>query len=243
MESIIKLYTEYSGQEPSLCERIAGGGSNREYYRITEASGHTLIGSIGTSNEENNSFIYLSRHFTEKGLPVPRILAVSEDRMAYLLSDLGNVALYDLYLQSIKSEKREEVEELLCRTMASLPKVQFEGASGLDFNKCYSVKHFDRRLVMFDLNYFKYCFLKPSGLEFNEVALQDDLERFADDLLVESDVPTFLYRDFNSRNVMVSEGEPYFIDFQGVVAAPSTTTLRRSLGRRVQNIRQRLWIG
>lgn len=104
--------------------------------------------------------------------------------------------------------------DLLCLTMAALPKIQFEGAAGLDFSICYPQPSFDRRMILFDLNYFKYCFLKPSGLEFNEVMLQDDFERFADDLL-EDQTDTFMYRDFNARNVMVRDGEPYFIDFQG----------------------------
>jgi hypothetical protein len=106
------------------------------------------------------------------------------------------------------------LERLLCRTMSMLPKIQFEGADGLDFSVCYPQPSFDRRMILFDLNYFKYCFLKPSGLEFNEVRLQDDFEKFADDLLRdESD--TFLYRDFNARNVMIRDDQLYFIDFQG----------------------------
>ena len=136
--------------------------------------------------------------------------------MAYLLSDLGNEALFDKFTKANKvGENLQEVEELLCKTMAALPRIQFEGALEFDFEKCVSIKRFDRRLVMFDLNYFKYCFLKPSGLEFDEVALQDDFERLADDILLEESVPTFMYRDFNSRNVMIYENEPYFIDFQG----------------------------
>ncbi len=114
---------------------------------------------------------------------------------------------------SVCGMKRDTVD-LLCKTMAALPKIQLEGAQGLDFNICYPQPEFDRRMVMFDLNYFKYCFLKPSGLEFNEIKLQDDFEKLADSLLSEHS-DTFLYRDFNARNVMIKDGEPYFIDFQG----------------------------
>ena len=96
-----------------------------------------------------------------------------------------------------------EVEDLLCRTVALLPKIQFEGAEGFDFSHCCHQPCYDRQMIMFDLNYFKYCFLKPLGVEFNEVQLQKDFEALADDLL-EEDTPTFLYRDFNARNVMVS---------------------------------------
>ncbi len=107
-----------------------------------------------------------------------------------------------------------ETVRLLCETLAQLPRIQYEGARNLDFNVCYPQPEFDRRMIMFDLNYFKYCFLKPSGLEFNEVLLQDDFEKLADDLLTE-DSDTFLYRDFNARNIMIKDGQPYFIDFQG----------------------------
>lgn len=217
MESIIKLYTEYSGQEPSLCERIAGGGSNREYYRITEASGHTLIGSIGTSNEENNTFIYLSRHFTEKGLPVPRILAVSEDGMAYLQSDLGNATLYDALKSGRENTEGYGADDirLLEKAIRLLPQIQVLGAKGLDFKQCYPQEDMNEQNVMFDLNYFKYCFLKTTSLDFNESKLEESFSQLARDL-GNSDKPYFLYRDFQARNVMIDEDENlYLIDFQG----------------------------
>ena len=164
---------------------------------------------------ENKAFLTIARHFYAKGINVPQILAVSEDESAYLQEDLGDIIFFDMLAAARKSgEGVNQVEALLCKTMSMLPKIQFEGASGLDFSVCYPQPSFDRRMVMFDLNYFKYCFLKPSGLEFNEVLLQDDFEKFADALL-EEDTDTFLYRDFNARNVMIKDGEPYFIDFQG----------------------------
>lgn len=217
MESIIKLYTEYSGQEPSLCERIAGGGSNREYYRITEASGHTLIGSIGTSNEENNSFIYLSRHFTEKGLPVPRILAASEDGMAYLQSDLGNATLYDALRSGRENPEGYGADDirLLEKAIRLLPQIQVLGAKGLDFKQCYPQEEMNEQNVMFDLNYFKYCFLKTTSLDFNESKLEESFCQLAKDL-GNSVKPYFLYRDFQARNVMIDQEENlYLIDFQG----------------------------
>ena len=217
MESIIKLYTEYSGQEPSLCERIAGGGSNREYYRITEASGHTLIGSIGTSIEENNTFIYLSRHFTEKGLPVPRILAVSEDGMAYLQSDLGNATLYDALKSGRENPEGYGADDirLLEKAIRLLPQIQVLGAKGLDFKQCYPQEDMNEQNVMFDLNYFNYCFLKTTSLDFNESKLEESFFQLARDL-GNLDKPYFLYRDFQARNVMIDEDEKlYLIDFQG----------------------------
>ena len=133
---------------------------------------------------------------------------------------LGDTILYNKVCEDFKTGETEAAEDLICRTVSLLPKFQFEGGAGLDYSVCCPESSFSRRTVMFDLNYFKYCFLKPSGLEFHEVRLQDEFERLADDLLGGADVSeyeedTFLYRDFQARNVMLRDGEPYFMDFQG----------------------------
>ena len=170
---------------------------------------------IGTSLEENRAFVAISKHFKEKGLNVPTVLAVSEDGMSYIQEDLGEKMLFDLIAQGRDSGFYNSYESnLLCRTIEQLPKIQFKGAEGLDWNVCYPQKEFDARMVDFDLNYFKYCFLKATGLEFNEGRLQDDFERLKAELLKDSD-NTFLYRDFQARNVIIRDGEPYFIDYQG----------------------------
>ena len=197
-----------------------GSASNRSYYRMYSSAG-TCIGVNGLDRMENEAFLTLARHFRSKGLPVPEVYAESDDRMSYIQEDLGRVLLYEL-VDGVRRKgpaapvSEAELEELLCRTMSLLPKLQFEGAEGLDFSICYPQPAFDRSMVMFDLNYFKYCFLKTCGLEFNEVKLQKDFETLADDLLAADDHgDTFLYRDFTARNVMVRDGQPYFIDFQG----------------------------
>lgn len=203
MDRLLSLYESVYGTAPDCMEPITGSASNRRYFRMSSPSGR-CVGVNGLDKAENDAFIAIARHFRSKGINVPEIIAVSDDGMTYLQEDLGNETLFD----------HRDDQELLCRTMAMLPKMQFEGAAGLDFSVCYPQPSFDRRMVMFDLNYFKYCFLKPSGLEFNEVLLQDDFEKLADRLL-KDETDTFLYRDFNARNVMVRDGEPYFIDFQG----------------------------
>ena len=216
MKELEVLYSRYTGSEPQQVTPLTGSASNRQYARISGQAG-SYIGVEGTDPLENNAFLTIAGHFHSKGIPVPEVLAVSEDGMTYLQEDLGDVLLSDLVAKAGKDGgilPDSSLERLLCRTMSMLPKIQFEGADGLDFSVCYPQPSFDRRMILFDLNYFKYCFLKPSGLEFNEVRLQDDFEKFADDLLRdESD--TFLYRDFNARNVMIREEQPYFIDFQG----------------------------
>ena len=219
MDRLYSLYSEYYGCEPSEVVSLTPSASNRRYFRLSDGE-HSCVGMIGLVPEENKAFLTMASHFRSKGLPVPEIYAVGEDGMTYIQEDLGDVVLYDRVCDDFKAGRVEGAEELLCRTIAILPKMQFEGGSGLDYSIGYPEPSFSRRMVMFDLNYFKYCFLKPSGLEFYEMRLQDEFEKLADDLLGGSDVSeykgdTFLYRDFQSRNVMIRDGQPYFIDFQG----------------------------
>lgn len=206
MKELSSLYDSYFGNAPESFSPITGSASNRRYFRMSSPAG-SCIGVEGVDRQENEAFIHIAGHFRSKGIPVPEVYAVSEDGMCYLQEDLGDSALFDM---------KPADEELLCRVMAMLPGLQFEGAEGLDFSVCYPQPEFDRNMVMFDLNYFKYCFLKASGLEFNEIKLQNDFESFADDLLsCPSDMVGFMYRDFQPRNVMLKDGNPYFIDFQG----------------------------
>ena len=217
MDILKELYAGIShGEAPDEVVPLTGSASNRRYYRIHGKAG-TRIGVVGTDPLENKAFVTLAAHFGARGIPVPEVTAVSGDGMAYLQEDLGDCVLGDMVADAGKIwgiGEGSPLADILCGTMAMLPKIQFEGAEGLDFSVCYPQPEFDRRMVMFDLNYFKYCFLKPSGVEFNEVALQDDFERFSDDLLA-CGGETFMYRDFNARNVMLKDGRPHFIDFQG----------------------------
>ena len=217
MEQLTKLYKDWSGQEPAHVEKIAGAGSNRQYYRLTGADGRTVIGVIGTSRDEDHAFVTICRHFNERHLPVPRLLAVSDDEMRYLQSDLGNRSLFDAIKGGREAGGRYNLEEqqLLKRTIRALPAIQINGAAGMDWEACYPQPAFDEDSVLFDLNYFKYCFLKPTELDFHEMKLEASFRRLAKDLTSE-DCNCFLYRDFQARNVMLdNDGNPYFIDFQG----------------------------
>lgn len=203
-----------AGMPPESCAGIGGSASNRRYSRLS-GGGKSFIGVEGQDLKENEAFIALSRHFRAEGLPVPEVLAVSGDKSAYLQEDLGDVMLSDLVEQAQREGDFEGLVPLLRECMRMLVRIQFEGGRNLDYSVCYPCPEFNRRMVMFDLNYFKYCMLKPSGMEFDENRLQDEMEHMADDLLSCTGYGnTFLYRDFQSRNVMVKDGKPYFIDFQ-----------------------------
>ncbi|MBQ6653077.1 MAG: phosphotransferase, partial [Prevotella sp.] len=214
---LLRLFRAWHGSDAAVVERLAGAGSNRMYVRLTADSSQTVVGVEGTCVEENAAFVYLSRHFAGHGLPVPQVLAVSDDGLCYLQQDLGSTSLFDAIAEGRRAGGRynERERQLLLKTIRLLPQFQVKGAQGLDFARCYRQSVMDVRSVMFDLNYFKYCFLLPSGIAFDEVRLEEDFGRLAQSL-VQDVGDFFLYRDFQARNVMlVDNDQPYFIDFQG----------------------------
>lgn len=217
MEKLIELYAQWAGEKPSTIEKLEGAGSNRVYYRFGNKTGQSVIAVIGTSRDENHAFIYLTEHFTDKQLPVPQILAVSDDELRYLQTDLGHTSLFDMLKSARDAGGRYTQKEklLLTKTLQALPEMQVRGAVGLDFQQCYPQPEFNVESVLFDLNYFKYCFLKATGIDFHELMLEANFRMFAKDLTAEP-AECFLYRDFQARNVMLDhDGNPYFIDYQG----------------------------
>lgn len=213
IEELKKLYRTYTGHEPEAVNELPSSGSNRRYFRLTGTP--TLIGVSGTSIEENQTFLYMADHFRKKGLPVPEVVAKSEDNTLYLQEDLGDMLLFNAIEKGRKTNIFDEEEkQLLHKTMRLLPTIQFTGADGMDFSYCYPQSEFNSRSILWDLNYFKYCFLKTTGIEFQEDRLEDDFQKMAN-VLLRSNSETFMYRDFQSRNVMIKDGEPWIIDFQG----------------------------
>ncbi len=226
MELLLELYNTTFGRQLKDVERLTAQGSNRCYLRFTDEMGQSVIGCIGTSVDENGAFIHLSRHFVAKGLPVPRVLAVSDDKLRYLQDDLGTRSLFDTISEGRRrcaegdaSGYDEQERELLRRTVTALPRVQLLGGEGLDYSVCYPQPAMDETCVMFDLNYFKYCFLKATGIDFHELRLEYDFRALAGDIARLDGTPmesAFLYRDFQARNIMLdAAGNPHFIDFQG----------------------------
>ena len=174
MKQLTDLYTQWKGEAPVKVEQLPGAGSNRQYFRMTGADGEHVIGVVGTSRDEDHAFIYLTHHFTKRRLPAPRILAVSDDELRYIQTDLGAVSLYDAVKGGRDAGGRYNVkeQELLRRTIRELPNIQMRGARELDWQNCYPQPEFDENSVLFDLNYFKYCFLKATELDFHELKLE-----------------------------------------------------------------------
>ena len=214
MQRLTALFKAWSGREPESVQLLPLSGSARKYYRMAEG-GRTAIGVIGTNLAENEAFLTIAAQMVSKGIHAPQVYGVSPDRMTYLQQDLGDGQLFELLRGSIdKGAFSPEEMTLLRKTLAALPAIQYETADGLDWGICFPDRAFNARMVNFDLNYFKYDFLKFTGLEFSEIKLQDDFDTLVADSL-ESIGNTFMFRDFQARNVMILDGEPYFIDFQG----------------------------
>lgn len=225
-QSLSQLFFEATGKKAGEQTALTASGSNRRYYRIeSEDKSVSLIGVQGTSREENHAFLYMAELFLEKGLNVPRVLAASDDEMCYVQQDLGNTLLFDYIAEGRKTGVFSVPEkEMLRKVVRGLAKFQVIGAEKFDFNQCYPQPEFNLRSILWDLNYFKYCFLKATGLDFQEDKLENEFERLAY-ILLRSNYSAFMYRDFQSRNVMIckdSNGElvPYFIDFQGGKKGP-----------------------
>ncbi|MBP5336501.1 MAG: phosphotransferase [Bacteroidales bacterium] len=214
MKRLLDLYRDWAGAAPDATELLPLSGSARKYYRMT-GEGGTVIGCIGTNPAENRAFLTLDAQFCDHGLHAPAVYGVSPDGMAYIQEDLGDGQLFELLKPALADGNfSKEQLDWLHDTIALLPAVQFKVGEGMDWGVCFPDREFNARMVDFDLNYFKYDFLKLTGLEFNEIRLQDDFDRVrADALAFEGE--TFMYRDFQARNVMIKDGEPCFIDFQG----------------------------
>lgn len=230
-DRLVGIYIERFGIAPAEVYPLAGAGSDRRYFTIIAPENaerqlpEKIIGTIGTDPKENATFVYLSDCFRTLSLPVPEVYALSADGLAYIQQHAGDKSLLDV----IDSQRQPdgtltaEASALVERTIRLLPRFQMFGGQIVDFSRCYPYQKMDADTVWRDLNYFKYCFLKVSGVEFQEPQLDAELHILADRLKsrIES-ADGFMLRDFQSRNVMISADEaPYVIDFQGGMRGPA----------------------
>ena len=222
IQSILAELTRSIGESPNEILPIAESGSARKYFRIV-TDNRSLIGTYSSNIEENEAFICFSRHFHGLGLNVPEVFAVNTDRTCYLQSDFGDNNLFAHVQKALvaagpstgSGTLGENVIELYKKALSHLVKLQVLGHQGLDYSKAYPTERFDRQAIIDDLNYFKYYFVKPhEEIDFNETRLGKDFEAFAD-FVSQAPCDFFMYRDFQSRNIMVKDGELFFIDFQG----------------------------
>lgn len=211
-----RLFERHFGSPVTRVQPLQGelGGSGRQIIRLSGAA-NTAIGIVYGVREENVAFLEFSRHFRKHGLPVPEIYGEDLDHGVYLEEDLGNTTLYEFLSKNRSGETiAPPVVEAYRKVVEILPRFQVEAGRGLNYKVCYPIGSFDRQSIAWDLNYFKYYFLRLAGVPFNEHALEDDFGRLTDFLMTASR-EYFLYRDFQSRNIMLRDGQPLFVDYQG----------------------------
>jgi aminoglycoside/choline kinase family phosphotransferase len=216
MDVLKRLFEQHFHAAPARVQPLQGdlGGSGRKIIRLSR-DGVTAIGILYGGREENAAFLAFTKHFRRHGLPVPEIYAEDLDHGAYLEEDLGDTTLFEFLSQNRSGESiAPAVVEAYREAVAVLPRFQVEAARDLDYSVCYPAASFDRQSIAWDLNYFKYYFLRLAGIPFNERALEGDFNRLADFLLT-APRDYFLYRDFQSRNIMLRNGQPFFLDYQG----------------------------
>ena len=190
------------------------GGSGRQIIRLSNEA-NTAIGIVYGVREENVAFVEFSKHFRKHGLPVPEIYGEDLDQGVYLEEDLGNSTLYEFLSKNRDAATiAPQVVEAYRKVVAILPRFQVEAGRDVNYEVCYPIGSFDRQSVAWDLNYFKYYFLRLAGVPFSEQALEDDFGRLTD-FLMTANRDYFLYRDFQSRNIVLRDGQPYFVDYQG----------------------------
>ena len=209
-ESIKQIFLSYAGKDWEHIEKIPQSGGDRIYFRIKEGP-NSYIATYNLNLKENETFIYFAQHFYSKGLPVPKVLAVSADQKIYLQEDLGSESLLDVLE---KEGKTERVYQLFLKSLKALVQLQVKGSEGLDFSKCLTSKTFGKHAVLTDLLYYKYYFLDTLQYPYDKQALINEFELLSDQLS-DSHFNYFMFRDFQSRNIIVKNDEVFFIDFQG----------------------------
>ena len=214
-EDLKDLFFNTFHQQVEQIHLLDASGSNRKYYRM-QAGIFSVIGVYNEDGKENRAFIAFSHYFAKKGIAVPTIYAENADKNVYLQNDLGDETLY-AYLCRLKKSSDgfpKAIIPIYKEVLDKLIEIQLSGNEDFDYSLCYPRDSFDEQSIAWDLNYFKYYFLKLARIPFDENLLEKDFKTFTY-FLLEADSIFFLYRDFQSRNIMLHENKLYFIDYQG----------------------------
>jgi aminoglycoside/choline kinase family phosphotransferase len=208
---LIELFEKWANEKSVSFNPLPLSGSMRRYFRI-ESKNKSALAVYNPDKRENRAFIYLAKHFGKYELNVPKIYAQNLKENIYLIEDLGDQTLYSLI--SSTGNNLAATIHLIKNALSQLPRFQISASRELDYSVCYPRAAFDKQSIMWDLNYFKYYFLKLTGINFDEQKIEEDFQTFSNELM-NADKNYFMYRDFNARNIMVKDSGLYFIDFQG----------------------------
>jgi aminoglycoside/choline kinase family phosphotransferase len=210
---ILSLYRQVFSKEAEEIFPMPLSGSNRRYYRIFQEDDKSVIGVYNPDRDENKAFFYITEELHKAGVNVPAVLGSDPDRYIYLLEDLGDTKLFDL-VEEYRRNADPDYLNWYKKVIDQMPFIQYNTRKNFDFSICFPRHSFDKQSILWDLNYFKYYFLKLSYVSFHEQKLENDFHALTD-FLMEASSDFFLFRDFQSRNIMIHDNEVYFIDYQG----------------------------
>ena len=217
-DNIDKLFTNWSGHKALKTTPLPRSGSDRQYFRLTANDQQTVMAAYNPNVAENEAYFAFSQAFADAAINVPKVFAVSTDRSCYLVEDLGTETLYNLVVAA-NGNPDEHLVLLYKRVLADLARMQVVAGKKIDYSLCIGSPDFDQTAIQWDLNYFKYCFLKNAHIDFDESKLEADFETIKK-AAASADCQYFMFRDFQSRNIMLKDDEPYYIDFQGGKRGP-----------------------
>jgi len=240
-KSLARLYKKWSGKISHSIIPLPNSGSGRMYYRIFEQR-ESVIGVYNHNKSENEAFFHFTEQFLKNRINVPQIFQVSENKHFYLISDLGNTTLFD----RIKNENNIFNDDLILfykRVIQELIRMQVIAGKNFDYSHAFPFKEFNKEAILFDLNYFREKFLDSLNIKYNDLKLRKDFNTLANEALM-SNSEYFMFRDFQSRNIMIFENEPYFIDYQGGRKGPLSydlvSLLYQAKAQMTENIRELL---
>ena len=211
IDAIGQLYQSFTNEAATRIEKLPQSGSDRIYFRIYSSSNKTFIATYNLNVKENSTFIYFSKHFKAKSLPVPTVFCVNDAQTIYIQEDLGT----DSLLNKLEEFGHENYAYgLFEKSLKALANIQIKGDDGLDYNQCLTAKEFGKQAILSDLLYFKYYFLDTLQLPYDKQAMLDDFEALST-YLTKTENKYFMFRDFQSRNILVEKDAVHFIDFQG----------------------------
>lgn len=212
-ENLVKLFEKWAGEQVVAITPLPGSGSNRKYWRIGGTS-RICIGTFGQDEKENKAFVAFSEHFKQAGIAVPEIYAADLPSKIYLQEDVGDTSLFGLLMANKEEQIPEEVKKYYKLSLRELIKMQVNGSKKFDYSQCYPAQEFNRQSMRWDLNYFKYYWLRPEGVDYDEHLLEEDFRQLIE-FLIQADRNYFMFRDFQARNIFIHHKKPYFIDYQG----------------------------
>lgn len=215
-DTLKELFEDHYGSAPDTLEPLAVSGSDRRYYRLANTQ-HNAVGTLNSNVAENNTYFYFTRLLRKHSIAVPEVYAVSKDHRAYLQQDLGSTSLFDLLM---KDGFTEEVRQYYHKSLAQLARLQWVAGPEVDYNQCFATNKFDEKAIMADLQYFKYYFADLQKVPYNRATLQGEMEDLSKELGRIKPLG-LMFRDFQSRNIMVQDGNVFFIDYQGSMQGPA----------------------